>query len=178
MAFIIWTSSPRTSAAISTSTATSELTPVNALALPRTLTRDRHPQIVSVPHTEVGVTEDVPRRPIPGQDCKLVVLREGRYIVNRETRAQRSVSSDSAALYLIADLPPGTREVRAGAKGFRTWVGSVTVSTGNSTRVDLRLQLRIVEQVVEASDRLLAHPESRARTDRMSTAGVSGCCGP
>src|SRR5207302_906231 len=108
MAFIIWTSSPRTSAAISTSTATSELTPVNALALPRTR----------------------------------------------------------------------TREVRAGAKGFRTWVGSVTVSTGNSTRVDLRLQLRIVEQVVEASDRLLAHPESRARTDRMSTAGVSGCCGP
>ena len=76
--------------------------------------------------------------------------------VNRETGAQRSANSDSAGLYLIADLPPGTYEVRGGAKGFRTLVQSVTVSTGNSARVDLRLPLGVVEQVVEASDRIPA----------------------
>src|SRR6266446_4183929 len=107
MAFIIWTSSPRTSPAISTSTATSELTPVNALALPRTPTRDRHPQIVSVPHTEVGVTKDVPRRPIPGQDCKLVVLREGRY--HRQPRDSRAAVGEFGFGCTLSHCPLAAR---------------------------------------------------------------------
>ncbi len=43
------------------------------------------------------------------QDAKVTV-------VNRETGAQRSANSDSAGLYLVADLPPGTYEVKDGAK--------------------------------------------------------------
>ena len=46
-------------------------------------------------------------------------------VVNRETGAQRLANSDSGGVYLIAALPPGTYEVKGGAKGFRTLVQTV-----------------------------------------------------
>src|ERR1700693_688145 len=75
-------------------------------------------------------------------------------VVNRDTGSQRSASSDADGIYLVAGLPPGTYDVRAEAKGFRTLVQEATVRTGNSTRVDLQLPLGILEQIVEALDRI------------------------
>ena len=84
------------------------------------------------------------------QDAKVIVA-------NHETGAQRSANSDSAGLYLVADLPPGTYEVRAGAKGFRTLVQSWSRCGLDSVQEsDLRLPLGVVQQVVEASDRIPA----------------------
>lgn len=75
-------------------------------------------------------------------------------IVNRETHAERSASSDALGLYLVSDLNPGTYDVRATAQGFRTLVQTATVRTGSNTRVDLHLPLGVVEQIIEASDRI------------------------
>src|SRR6266850_1662084 len=93
-------------------------------------------------------------------DQSEAVIRDAKVIVlNRETGAQRSANSDSDGLYLVADLPPGTYELKGAAKGFRTLVQTVTVWTGRNTRVDLRLPLGVVEQIVVASDRIPALDE-------------------
>ena len=75
-------------------------------------------------------------------------------VVNRDTGAQRSVVSGADGIFLVAALPPGTYEVRAEAKGFRTLVQTATIRTGNTTRVDLQLPLGVLEQIVEAIDRI------------------------
>lgn len=75
-------------------------------------------------------------------------------VVNRDTGAQRSVVSGTDGIFLVAALPPGTYEVRAEAKGFRTLVQTAAIRTGNTTRVDLQLPLGVLEQIVEAIDRI------------------------
>jgi hypothetical protein len=75
-------------------------------------------------------------------------------VVNKETGSQRSALSESDGSFLVAALPPGDYEVRAEAKGFRTLVQVTTVRTGITTRVELQLPIGILEQVVEAIDRI------------------------
>ena len=71
-------------------------------------------------------------------------------VKNQDTALQRSVTSGTDGTFLVAGLPPGSYEVRAEAKGFRTLVQTVTVRTGNSSRVELQLPIGVLEQIVEA----------------------------
>ena len=57
-------------------------------------------------------------------------------------------------MFLVAGLPPGSYEIRAEAKGFRTLAQTATIRTGDSTRVDLQLPVGVLEQIVEAIDRM------------------------
>jgi len=75
-------------------------------------------------------------------------------VVHRETGFQRSVGAHVDGMYLVPSLPPGTYEIRAAAKGFRTLVHTATVRTGDNTRVELKLPVGILEQLVEAIDRI------------------------
>lgn len=74
--------------------------------------------------------------------------------VNQETGLQRSVTTGGDGMFLVAGLPPGSYEIRAEAKGFRTLAQTATIRTGNSTRVDLQLPVGVLEQIVEAIDRM------------------------
>lgn len=74
--------------------------------------------------------------------------------VNRDTGAQRWVMSGADGMFFIGGLAPGAYEVRAEAKGFRTLVQTATIRTGSTTGVDLRLPIGILEQMVEAIDRI------------------------
>jgi len=93
----------------------------------------------------VGVVFDESEAAI--RDAKVTVR-------SRETGSQRVVVSGGDGMFLVAGLPPGTYEVRAEAKGFRTLVQTAAVRTGNSTQVELQLPIGILEQIVEAIDRI------------------------
>ena len=64
------------------------------------------------------------------------------------------MTSGTDGMFLVAALPPGPYEVRAEAKGFRTLVQTATIRTGNSTRVELQLPIGVLQQIVEAIDRI------------------------
>jgi hypothetical protein len=83
------------------------------------------------------------------------VIRDARVMAtNQDTGLQRTASSGPEGIFLIASLPPGTYEIRAEAKGFRTLAQMATVRTGDTTRVDLHLPVGVLEQIVEAIDRM------------------------
>lgn len=75
-------------------------------------------------------------------------------VTNQDTAFERSVTSGKDGMFLVAGLPAGPYEVRAEAKGFRTLVQVTTVRTGNSSRVELLLPIGVLQQLVEAIDRI------------------------
>ncbi|MCZ2153245.1 MAG: TonB-dependent receptor [Bryobacterales bacterium] len=75
-------------------------------------------------------------------------------VTNQETGSQRTAASGDDGIFLVAGLPPGSYEVKAEANGFRTIVQEVTVRTGNSSQVNLQLPIGILEQIVEAIDKI------------------------
>ncbi len=109
-------------------------------------------------HTSLAVVlGQIPTGSIGGVvlDESDAAIREAKVtVVNKETGLQRSVTSEADGDFLLAALPPGIYEVRAEAKGFRTLVQTATVWTGDTTRVELQLPIGILEQVVEAIDRI------------------------
>jgi len=69
---------------------------------------------------------------------------------NLGTNATRSDVTGSEGLFRITDLQPGTYEVKAEKPGFKTTVTSnVALHVGETSRVDLMLQVGLVEQKVE-----------------------------
>lgn len=82
------------------------------------------------------------------------VIRDARIIAtNQDTGLQRTASSGAEGIFVLASFPPGTYDVSAEAKGFRTLTIVATVRTGDTTRIDLRLQVGVLEQTVDATDR-------------------------
>ena len=72
--------------------------------------------------------------------------------------SERSRETDSKGEFSFGLLPPGVYELRLEEKGFQDPRKRVVVQTGATTRVDIRLTVDILEQVVEALDSL---PELR-----------------
>ena len=75
-------------------------------------------------------------------------------VTNQDTAFQRLVTSGKDGMFLVPGLPAGPYEVRAEAKGFRTLIQTTTVRTGNSSRVELLLPIVVLQQLVEAMDRI------------------------
>lgn len=66
-----------------------------------------------------------------------------------ETGASRATQSQSTGRYAFPDLPVGTYDVRAAAKGFQTSVRKgVRVNVGEAAQVDFQLQVGGIEQEV------------------------------
>ncbi len=62
---------------------------------------------------------------------------------------KRTVQTDSAGAYSFQDLPIGPYKVSVSAPGFDTLVENVTLSVGQRTREDFRLQVGAEQQSVE-----------------------------
>lgn len=110
---------------------------------------------VFIPATVLLAFGQVPTGSVGGMvfdETEAVIQNAKVTVVNQETALQRSVTSGDDGMFLVAGLPPGPYQIRAEAKGFRTLIQTVTVRTGNSTRVDLLLPVGVLEQLVEAID--------------------------
>lgn len=73
-------------------------------------------------------------------------------IKNLDTGLERKLVTNAEGLYSAAALPAGRYEVRAQKAGFRQVVREAVVLTGNTTTVELRLQVGAVTEVVTVDD--------------------------
>ncbi len=87
-------------------------------------------------------------------ESEAVIRRAKVTVLNQENGLRYSNVSNDNGLFQFFSLPPGPYEVRAEASGFRTLVQTTTVRTGESSRVDLQLPIGVLEQIVEAIDRM------------------------
>ncbi len=71
---------------------------------------------------------------------------------NLGTNQARTDITSANGLYRIADLPPASYEVKVEKQGFKTTVSSnVVLHVGETSRVDLTMQVGMVEQKVEVN---------------------------
>jgi Carboxypeptidase regulatory-like domain/TonB dependent receptor-like, beta-barrel len=71
---------------------------------------------------------------------------------NVGTNQIRTDVTNAEGLYRITDLPPGTYEVKAEKQGFKTTLASgIVLHVGQTSRVDMTMQVGTFEQKVEVS---------------------------
>src|SRR5215468_8713673 len=62
-------------------------------------------------------------------------------VKNKQTGAERAVSSKSSGEFFINSLLPGEYEVKVMAKGFKTNIASVTIQVGNTSTLEVALEV-------------------------------------
>ena len=73
-------------------------------------------------------------------------------VVNPKTGLKREADSDSAGLYAIPNLPEGTYDLTASAKGFKEYKQTgVDVGVGAAVRIDFKMEVGQVNQEVTVS---------------------------
>jgi hypothetical protein len=77
-----------------------------------------------------------------------VIPNAGVKIRNKETGAERDLTSNTEGFFSAAALPAGIYEVRVELKGFRTVVREATVETGLTTTADIRMPIGQTSEVV------------------------------
>ena len=70
-------------------------------------------------------------------------------ITNTSTNDSRSGRTNSVGEYVFTLLLPGHYSVRIEANGFRTFVGTVTISAGDRARVDAQMKVGATGETVE-----------------------------
>src|SRR5262245_18242340 len=60
---------------------------------------------------------------------------------NKDTGAKREVSSKSSGEFFINNLPPGEYEVEVMSSGFKTHISSVTIKVGDTSTVEVTLEV-------------------------------------
>ncbi len=81
--------------------------------------------------TIVGSVTDPPGNPVAGTQVRLI---------NRDSGLVRNLTTTKEGFYTASALPPGVYLVTAEAEGFSLAQRSVTVETGTTTTVNLRLK--------------------------------------
>jgi len=69
-------------------------------------------------------------------------------VTNKATGFTRTITTNAEGLYSVPALPAGEYEVRVEAQGFRTTVRTAIVQTGESTTVNLPMQVGGTKDVV------------------------------
>ena len=69
-------------------------------------------------------------------------------VTNRDTGRERQVVSAVDGSFRVAPLLPGSYTLRAAASGFRTLIETATVQVGQTTSVDLQMQVGAATEVV------------------------------
>jgi hypothetical protein len=69
-------------------------------------------------------------------------------ITNKATGVSRTAKSGDDGAYSATLLPAGVYEVKVAASGFRTLIREATIETGNTTTVDMQLQVGATKDVV------------------------------
>jgi hypothetical protein len=77
-------------------------------------------------------------------------------VKNNQTGAERAVSSKSSGEFFINSLLPGEYEVKVVAKGFKTYISTVTIQVGDTSTVEVALE------VGEASETVVISGDSTA----------------
>jgi len=72
-------------------------------------------------------------------------------VKNKQTGAERAVSSRSSGEFFINNLLPGEYEVKVVAKGFKTHVASVTIQVGAASTVEVALEVGDASETVVVS---------------------------
>jgi hypothetical protein len=90
--------------------------------------------------TVSGLVQDTSSAVVPGA----VIT-----VANPETGLVRNLVTSIEGTFAIAALPPGTYQVKAAMKGFRTTVREATVETGSVTTVNVRLEVGQADEVVK-----------------------------
>ncbi len=87
-------------------------------------------------------------------------------ISNLQTSIKQSVETNRAGLYRFPVLTPGSYSIAATLKGFRDAQGLIQVLVGNTTSLDIRLQVGASGEAVKVSGTapLLRPAESSAST--------------
>jgi len=86
---------------------------------------------------------------------------------NPGTNQTRTDATDTDGLFRIPDLPPGTYEVKIEKTGFKTSLSSeLTLHVGETSRIQVTLQVGTVQETVEVSNRpLLVNTEEAGITN-------------
>ena len=90
---------------------------------------------------------------------------------NKQTGVQRQTTSNGAGGYTFAAVQPGNYEVKITKEGFRTGADqTVTVTSNNTTRVDMALQVGAVSEsvAVEATAASLQTDSANVRSEMQS----------
>ena len=75
-------------------------------------------------------------------------------ILNQQTGHVNETQADAIGFYRVAHLQPGSYQVRVEAKGFKlSVVDNVAVNVNTTTRVDAKLQVGAVQEIVEVASR-------------------------
>jgi hypothetical protein len=77
-------------------------------------------------------------------------------VKNNQTGAERAVSSKSSGEFFINSLLPGEYEVKVVARGFKTYISTVTIQVGDTSTVEVALE------VGEASETVVISGDSTA----------------
>jgi hypothetical protein len=88
-------------------------------------------------------------------------------VTSRETNLTREVISNEVGAYNVANLPPGTYEVRVSLQGFREFQQTnVPLGAGQISRVNVRLELGALTETVtvQSSAELLQTDRTEVRT--------------
>src|SRR5499426_1338338 len=72
-------------------------------------------------------------------------------VKNKQTGAERAVSSKSSGEYFINSLLPGEYEVKVVAKGFKTHLSSVTIQVGDTSTLEVALEVGDASETVVIS---------------------------
>ncbi len=72
-------------------------------------------------------------------------------VKNKQTGAERAVSSKSSGEFFINSLLPGEYEVKVVAKGFKTHISSVTIQVGDTSTLEVALEVGDASETVVIS---------------------------
>src|SRR5258708_39560340 len=94
---------------------------------------------------------------------------------NLATGTPRSTVSNTAGVYAIPNLPPGSYELMITATGFSTYKQTVTVGPGVRVGVDAQMKVGATTTTVEVTETVVAvKNETQAPTTRIDTRENTG----
>ncbi|MGH9840209.1 MAG: carboxypeptidase regulatory-like domain-containing protein, partial [Blastocatellia bacterium] len=104
----------------------------------------------------LGVTAQIPTgnlRGVVSDPSKAVISGAAIMVKNKATGVERVATSKSDGDFIINNLPPGEYEVKVAIRGFKTSLSSVTVQVGDTSSVEVSLEIgEATETVIISGD--------------------------
>jgi hypothetical protein len=72
-------------------------------------------------------------------------------VKNKETGAERNASANSGGEFIVSNLLPGEYEVKVAAKGFKTYISGVTIQVGDTSTIEVGLEVGDTSETVVIS---------------------------